>query len=723
MMIPQIAVQRRSDTHWFTSGGCVVHGDDFTEVFVHGLLIGRYGRHDVLTRNVLVVGLSTDRHIKKGALARAFGMSDEQRRRICKTGKELGPDAIPGRSRGGSEPKLDRRACERVHRLFEEGRRPVEVFRKLGRMLKVSYSTVLRLHWSWMAKREPRLDVEGQSVVERPVQQEIAVVEESAGKPAAEEDEPRGEASGYDGFDDEEGAEVAPVRGGRFVQHLGGWLLVALLSSYGLYEAALGPWEASRRWRERMRMALEAVILALGLGQRCVEGVRRLATPSGPFLLRASRTPSESWVRQVLKHYADDVGGAKMHLRMTGAYLERSRSEEGAAVFYVDNHMRPYTGKHTVRKGWRMQDKRVRPGATDFYVHDEDGRPVFRVDVPSNDHLTEWLSPITCFLRSGLGEGQRILVAFDRAGAFPEQLAELREEGVEFVTYERRPFPLLSRSAFTETVEVDGEEIGVCERRLKNLGGGRGRVRRIALLMPDGKQVNLLAVSKEPAWRLIEVMLGRWVQENGFKHGNERWGINQLDRRKVEQYAPETVIPNPARRRLDNALRLLRQREGEMRRLLARLPKNDHRRGKVERDLAESLVEQERLETLRPHVPTHAPLEETALAGKLVRHESHYKTVLDTVRIACANAESELASELAPHLRKPEEAKKALANLFAAPGEVRVNRKWITVALAPAGREDEREAFNELFKEVNRWKLVLPGDPNRRPLRFKSQLS
>jgi hypothetical protein len=29
-------------------------------------------------------------------------------------------------------------------------------------------------------------------------------------------------------------------------------------------------------------------------------------------------------------------------------------------------------------------------------------------------------------------------------------------------------------------------------------------------------------------------MRGRWRQENGFKHGVERWGINQLDRRSTE---------------------------------------------------------------------------------------------------------------------------------------------------------------------------------------------
>jgi hypothetical protein len=53
-----------------------------------------------------------------------------------------------------------------------------------------------------------------------------------------------------------------------------------------------------------------------------------------------------------------------------------------AASSTSTNHMRPYTGKHVIRRGWRMQDKRVRPGVSDYYVHEADGRPLFRIDVP-----------------------------------------------------------------------------------------------------------------------------------------------------------------------------------------------------------------------------------------------------------------------------------------------------------------------------------------------------
>ena len=727
-------------TRWFSSNGSVEMHGDLSVIYVGGTLIGSFGPEERLARNVAMLGLAENPGIKKEKLAPAFGISSEHLRRMRRKKEQDGLESVSCRGRGGSEKKLSANQRKRLHGLFAEGTKVAEAHRRLGERCGVSYKTVWREHKAWAKDRTAIEDETAVVEIEATAQQVLAIVPATVKETEDEqrvEDEQLAEtapseAAGLpsgrtaDDFDDDEGATVAPLQGGKSVQHAGGWLLLAMVQALGLYDAVELGWEASGLWRSRMRLVMDAVIMALGLGERCVEGVRRLATKSAALLLRASNAPSESWTRRVLHRYAEDMGGAKLQLRMTGTYLQRAGVEENcAAVFYVDNHMRPYTGKNTLRKGWRMQDKRVRPGATDYYVHDEDGRPVLRIDVAEHGSLTEYLTPIAQTLRAGLGQSQRLLVAFDRGGAFAAELAELRDAGIEFVTYERRPYPLLAATAFADKVTIDDEEYWLHENRLRNLGRGRGRVRRICVRTPEGRQLNLLAVTEEPAWRLLEIMLGRWVQENGFKHGNERWGINQLDGRKVEPYAPETVIPNPARRRLDNALRLARHREGDARRKLAHLEdskKNRKLLDQLEREIAESVSEQEKLETLRPSVPKKVPLSETELAGDLVHHDSHYKTVLDTVRIACANAESDLATVLAPHLSKPAEAKKALANLFAAPGSISVTNRAITVSLAPAGRKDELLAFCSLFDVVNGWKLTLPGDSQQRPLCFKTQL-
>lgn len=703
LMSLSVETLSENDVRWFSVDSCVVHGVEQAEVFVGGKLIGTFGPKDILARNLLLVGLSKEKQFKKGKLAWAFNLTDQQLRRIRQVVEEKGTDAIPSRPRGGSEPKVTEDARKRLYRLFNKGMNAQQAFFKVGKNVKLSYRSFCRVRQEWESEKASHSG-SNPSAPKRPT------------LPSSD--------SAVEGFSDE-GVTSAAVQCGKNVSHLGGLLLVALIHSYGLYEAAMRGWSTSSRWRDRLRMAIDAVVLALGIGQKCVEGVRRLETPTAPILLRCNNAPSESWVRRIIKQYVDGSGMAnKLHLRMTGVYLDSARSDEDIpVVFYVDNHMRSYTGKKTIRKGWRMQDKRSVPGVTDYYVHDEDGRPVFRVEAPSHDALTDWLSPIAELMRGGLDDGQRVLLAFDRAGAFPENMSNLRNTDVEFVTYERKPYRALPKSAFNEEVAMeDGEVFLVHEKRLANLGKKRGRVRRICLLAEDGRQVNLLAVSKEPAWRLIEIITGRWVQENGFKHGKERWGINQLDRRKVVDYAPGTTIPNPARRRLELSIKIAREQEGRLHCKLDRLDADSTQRVELEALLEESQTRQAELAAQRPHLPKHASVEETELAGKLTYHDPHYKTVIDTIRIACANAESDLAFELGDHLRRPAEAKKVLANIFNSQGNIRVNNKSITITLAPAARKDERRAIHQLLQEINTRNLTLPGDPETRPLRFKSNI-
>ncbi len=537
------------------------------------------------------------------------------------------------------------------------------------------------------------------------------------------------------GADDEDKDAEVPIEGalpqsGRFVQHVGAWLMLAMVWTMGLH----GRFEKERTREERegrrlrattVRVALDALVLALAVGQRCIEGVRRLQTSTASKLLRASTAPTASWVRRVLGILAAQHGAAHVALATAGAHLraaQAAKDTERPVIFYFDNHVRPYTGHHVVRKGWRMQDRRARPGITDFYVHDQHGSPVFRIDSPQHASLTSLMPKATMLLRAALGAEERILVAFDRGGAFPTQLAALRNDGLEFVTYERRPFAKLPKRAFSETLTfAEDDVVHWCEAPDKNLKAGHGRVRRIAVLDNDGRQINVLAISEEPAEWLIGVVRGRWQQENGFKHGGERWGQNQLDARTVHPCDPAAVIPNPARRRLDRDLKLARAREGEARRQLALLAPDAAGRTAHERDLEQALATQTKLLAQRANLPTHARLDETDLADDLVSHDPDFKLLVDAVRATCINAESDLAARLAPHMKYPDEAKKLLANLFTAPGEVRVCATAITVLLDCAANSGERTAIAELLSDITAAKLSLPGDPFRRPLTFRAQ--
>ena len=711
-MLPHVEVDHPG-IRWFSTWGCVQRHRGRVEVFVGGSLIASFEERDRATRNATLVGLAADPHVHLGRLAEAFEVSVETLRLLRKLHAAEGIEAVMRRAPGGRDPIVSPALRRRIEALFDQQLSVSEVHRRVRRSRKISRSTVLRVRTAWKARqRATSTSAIAEVAAPKPVQKVLTLGTDPQPPPAPI-------ASAKPGDDAPLGS--GEPQSGAFVQHAGTWLILATVAQLGLHARVEALAQSETLDPSELRLCVDAVMAALSIGEPSVEGVRRLETPSAPILLRAHHAPSASWVRRVLHGFADTGAALRLHLGMAGELLRAAKAQtDEAVVFYVDNHLRPYTGKHVVRKGWRMQAKHALPGTTDYYVHDERGRPVLRVDVPSHDSLPQHLFEVADLLRVGLGDETRILLGFDRAAAFPETMAALRDRHLEFVTYERRPFPELLASAFDQRIELDGQTYGISDSRI-NLGAGRGRVRRIAIQTPDQRQINLVASSDASAERLVSVMFNRWRQENAFKYGVERWGVNHLDGRRVVAYPPDTIVPNPARRRLDHALHLACIHEGLALRQLNRLDTDDPRRDRWQRQLAEAIAEQAELFALRPTVAHRARLSETELAGKLVHHLAGSKTLLDTLRIACANAESDLAYCLAPALPKPAEAKKTLANLLAAPGRIRVGASAIDISLAPAATSSEREAFGVLLDEVTHRALTLPGDPARRRLRFQVQ--
>jgi len=737
---------------WFSRNGYVLRSGGRIEVLVGESLIASFEEGDTGSRNVVLVLLAQDPKVCFEDLAAAFGISSETLRLIRRQYEAEGLEAVIARSRGGSESKVSPAMRRKMEALFAKGKTIAEVHQRFA--TQVSRATVGNVRKTWSAgvppaptQRAEQRDLPLTVEVNEPQPATAPVCDPPVDPPAIRAPD-RGKisersarlphvqevvGSGDESPAVEDRVTACAPKSQRGVRYAGAWLMVGMAAGLGLYDRAQAL-RSARLSASRLRVVFDAVVIALSVGERCVEGVRRLATSSAAILLMAATAPSASWVRRVLGGFSQKDVALQLHLRQATELMRQARGRaetDRPVIFYVDNHLRPYTGKRKVRWGWRMQDKRVMPGNTDYYVHDEDGRPVMRVAVPEHGSLTSFLFPIAAFLRLGLGKDVRILLAFDRGGAFPTAMAELRDAGIEFVTYERRPYRRPSHKEFAKrgkTITLasnkDDDEPPECVRVIDwqtNLGEGRGRVRRLSLRLADGHRLNLLATSEEDAGWLIEAMSGRWCQENGFKHQVERWGINQLDSRQVMPYSPNTIIPNPARRQLDRKLDIQRAREGEARRQLARLRADDPARAVLEAEIADATARQAELEAQRPSCPIHAALMNTDLDGKLVHHSDEYKMVLDTVRIVLANAESQLAAELGPHLRRPEEAKKALLNLFRATGDIRVGRRAISVVLDPAGNRTERMAFTKLLACVNRWRLVHPGDPERRPLRFQVQ--
>lgn len=714
-------------TRWFSRSGCVVRrADGGRDVFVSGSLVGRFAESDVVARDVVLCTLGVDPAMHLGRLGEAFELSPDFVRVKRRLYEREGVAGLVNRRLAGRPGKVTEAIRLRLHRWFGDDLTVTEVHTRATKArLKLSRSTIGREMQAWNQARLPAVVA---AIEPAPAQLAlVAVVHEGENvatitpEATAKSEVEAPIASDVSVGSLREGTpEIAAsdVCGGAHVQHLGAWLLVAIVAQLGLHDSAISA--AGKRVDARaLRIAIDATLVALAIGEPTVEGVRRLATSTAPVLLRASHAPSPTWIRQTLHQFSSDGGAPTFHWRMLQRYLASARREdERPAVFYVDNHLRRYTGQEVLRFGWRMQDKRAVPGITDYYIHDEMGCPLWREPVEDHASLTAKLKTLAAHVRIAFGDdAPRVLLAFDRAGAFPGPMSELRDAGVDFVTYERKPYPLLAKTAFDQRAKIFGEVVRYHEART-NLRKQRGRVRRIAMLTDDGRQVNFLASSALPAAELMAVQQLRWRQENAFKHGAERWGINQLDSRKTDSYPVDTIVPNPARRRLDRSIHAHTAREGQLRCALASAT-DAERRAELQAEIADVIARRGELLELRPSMPTHAPLAETELADDLVKHRPEYKTTIDTLRIACANAEAELAAMLAPLLSKPAEAKKLLAAVFRAPGSVRVGSRTIGVKLDIAATDAEREAIATVCRELDGLELTLPGDELGRRLRVR----
>lgn len=485
----------------------MLHKDGRRDVYFGMSLIGQFEAGDVAMRNLLLVTAANDETVVLEDLARAFGVVSETVRLVRKAYKAGGLEAVVMRRPGNRGAwKVTPSLKAKVVGYFGEGLSQKEVWTKLkGGKGALSKGTLNKLHKEWKATQSVVAEAKA---AEAPSQEELPLGPEKPQPvtapepvtapqpviapqppPASGAIEVKKQESDYavrapeGGIDGRALPASGPVSQ-RQVQFLGAWLLVALTARLGLH-AAVATEGAKRGAEKATRLAVDAVTVALGIGEACVEGVRRLAHRSAAALLLSTRAPSPTWVREVLGAAAAKGRGFFIRAKLSGALIRgaAARTEE-LAVFYVDNHMRPYSGFRRLLYGWRMQAKRPMPGTTDCHVHDADGRPLYRVATMAHDSLGKLLLPIAALLRLALGEDQRILLAFDRAASYAEVMAELRDAVFEFVAYEKKHYRLLPKRLFRKKLSLDGQRLYWYERGA-NLGEGRGRVRRICVRLPD----------------------------------------------------------------------------------------------------------------------------------------------------------------------------------------------------------------------------------------------
>ena len=148
-------------------------------------------------------------------------------------------------------------------------------------------------------------------------------------------------------------------------------------------------------------------------------------------------------------------------------------TKPGSGVLYVDGHVREYHGKNRLSKTHITRTRRAAPAATDTWVNDINGNPLFVVTSEINRGLTKMLEPVLSEVRGLVGADRKITVVFDRGGFSPRLFARLAENFHIITYWKGKKLPRLPDHAFEKhEIEVDGKKIGYRPARCATHQGG-----------------------------------------------------------------------------------------------------------------------------------------------------------------------------------------------------------------------------------------------------------
>ena len=211
-----------------------------------------------------------------------------------------------------------------------------------------------------------------------------------------------------------------------------------LLHAFSARQGAAPPWPPGGRGGcpARRRGVLSAVSICFALGAATTEQFKHLAAADAGPLAGLGELPGLRTLRPRLAAIADATDPLALQRMFASAMLAADPVTSG--VYYVDDHFVPYAGAKPAGKGWNNKRGRAEKGRADTHVTAHDGRAVcFVTGEPSG--LTVTLPKALAELTKAAGPGAKIMLGFDRGGAYAQVFRHCRDQGVHWVTYRRAP--------------------------------------------------------------------------------------------------------------------------------------------------------------------------------------------------------------------------------------------------------------------------------------------
>ena len=467
---------------------------------------------------------------------------------------------------------------------------------------------------------------------------------------------------------------------------------------------------------------LTATTVAFALGVGSVEATKHLVRAQVGPLAGLERLPELRTLRPRLGELAEACDPLRLQTNLATAMINAEAPLLN--LYFADDHFVPYEGTKPVGKGYNTKRGRAQKGLADTLVTDYHGRAVCFLSGPPSG-LTKTLPAALAQLRQVTGDA-KIMLGFDRGGAYAQVFTHCRDQGVDWLTYRRgtladtttqpRRYWRVDTAGHAEAVTLADDMV-----TLKDYGPAR----QLTLFEHDKPVLQVLTSDLHaPAAALLAWLRCRWRIENVFTYLTAHHGTDWLCHYGADTEPNTTLIDNPARKKaratLKRAETTLTQTQQALVELLhadlpvtainAAIPTTETKITKARGAVTRA---NDRLKTIPAKIPanSHDPQAERAIL------RTQRRSLQMVLRLLAFNAEQWLATRLNTYLADNNEYRATLRHLLHLGGQITYTTKTITVTLDTPTTPKTTRALRLLLNELNTTPPHIPGD--HRPITYK----
>src|SRR6266849_1823391 len=463
---------------------------------------------------------------------------------------------------------------------------------------------------------------------------------------------------------------------------------------------------------------LSAVSMCFALGAATTEQFKHLAAAEAGPLAGLGALPGLRTLRPRLAQIADGSDPLAVQALFASAMLAADPVTSG--VYYVDDHFVPYTGARPVAKGWNNKRGRAGRGRADTHVTAHDGRAVcFVTGEPSGLSVT--LPKALAELKKAAGPGAKIMLGFDRGGAYAQVFRHCRDQDVHWVTYRRAPLAVPARLPVITTITRGGKarQIAWAEEtvQLKDYGPAR----QITLF--EHGQVALQILTSDfdacPA-QILAWLKSRWREENFLKYASQNYGIDKFCDYIAAIQVNTKIVDNPARKAASRTVHAAEKALAAAERALAGLladpaitaAAKNAAIPAAQKEITRARKAVAAAVTARKKIPAKLPASDIDPDAKVALLRTCRRGLQMVLRLLAHNAEHWLSNQLNAYLRDDDEYRAITRETIirGLAGTITYQPQAITVELQQPRAPRIASALATLIEEINYAPPAMPGD-------------